>query len=104
MDREKLLRVFAHVQGEILAHTCALAELQYSPVGDMTIERLIGLPTTKNLGQPEFLKHYSVPHLIELVKQAIKQKNELLDRIKWFKDERKQSSICDAIGMMYPNV
>jgi hypothetical protein len=104
MDREKLVRTYAFVQGEILAKECVLVGLQWSPVGDMTTERLVGFPPTKKPGESEFLKHASVPHLIEGLQQAIKRKNELQQRIDWYKDERKQSTICDAIGMMYPAI
>lgn len=104
MNREKMLRVFAHVQGEILALNMALDNLQYSPVDGMTLERLVGERQPMSMKDYGFLKHYSDAHLVEVTQQAITQKNELLKRLQKYKDQQKMNSVCEAIGMMYPNI
>jgi hypothetical protein len=103
MTREKLMNIYSHVQGEILAKECILLGLMYTGADVPTLDRLGVLPANDTKAELKAMQYFTTVHMVETVDAAIRKKDELEKRIQQYRDASRHTTLVCAIEGMYPD-
>lgn len=102
MTREKLMNIYSHVQGEILAKECVLIGLLYVGADVPTLDSLGFLPANDTKAELKTMQYFTTVHLVETVHAAIHKKDELEKRIQQYRDASRHTTLVDALESLYP--